>query len=113
MHDDDFYFWHSPNHAEDAAQTRKLGGMRPKREGTYRAPTTSRASPPSPTSSVCSKSPSWTLSASTTRIARVRALIAASLAAAELLEVGEMEERLTAMEAAIGPRVVDRSGRKR
>ena len=38
-------------------------------------------------------------------IARVRALIAASLGAAKLLEVGEMEERLTAIETTLRGRI--------
>jgi hypothetical protein len=39
-------------------------------------------------------------------VPRVRALLSAAMAAAKLLEVGEMEERLEAIEAAIGPRAL-------
>jgi len=39
-------------------------------------------------------------------VARGRLLLAAVLAGARLLEVGEMEERLVAVEAALGPRIV-------
>jgi len=44
--------------------------------------------------------------------ARGRLLIAAVLAGAKLLEVGELAERLTNVEAALGPRLVAR-GRRR
>jgi hypothetical protein len=40
-----------------------------------------------------------------TSVAKVRALIAVGLAAVKLLEVGEYEERLRALEAALGPRL--------
>ena len=33
------------------------------------------------------------------------------MAAAKLIEVGEMEERIEAVEAALGPRVIKRGGR--
>ena len=39
-------------------------------------------------------------------VQRNRTLIAAVLAATKLIEVGEMEERIQAVEAALGPRVV-------
>jgi Mg2+/Co2+ transporter CorC len=46
-------------------------------------------------------------------VARNRTLIAGTLAAAKLLEVGEQEERLAAIEAALGPRVVRPESRRR
>jgi len=39
-------------------------------------------------------------------VSRDRAIISGVLAAVKLVEVGEMEERLAAVEAALGPRVV-------
>jgi hypothetical protein len=44
-------------------------------------------------------------------VARSRTLISGALAAAKLLEVGEQEERLQALEAALGPRVVKKGRR--
>ena len=44
-------------------------------------------------------------------VARSRVLISGVLAGAKLLEVGEMEERMAAVEAALGPRVV--AGKRR
>jgi len=32
MHDDEFCFWHSPKTAEDAAEARRLGGLRRRKE---------------------------------------------------------------------------------
>jgi hypothetical protein len=46
-------------------------------------------------------------------VARNRTVIAGVLAAAKLLEVGEQEERLAAIEAALGPRVVRPESRRR
>jgi len=43
-------------------------------------------------------------------VQRNRTLIAAVMAAAKLIEVGEMEERIEAVEAALGPRVIKRGG---
>jgi hypothetical protein len=44
-------------------------------------------------------------------VARSRTLISGALAAAKLLEVGEQEERLAAVESALGPRVVKKGRR--
>ena len=46
-------------------------------------------------------------------VARGRLLLAAILAGAKLLEVGEHEERLEAIEAALGPRIVKPEPRRR
>jgi hypothetical protein len=46
-------------------------------------------------------------------VARNRALFAGALAATKLLEVGEQEERLAAIEAALGPRVLRPESRRR
>ncbi len=47
-------------------------------------------------------------------VQRNRALIAAVLAAAKVIEVGEMEDRLQAVEAALGPRIArPTEGRRR
>jgi hypothetical protein len=44
-------------------------------------------------------------------VARSRVIISGVLAAAKLLEVGEQEERLQAIEAALGPRLIKRGAR--
>ncbi len=46
-------------------------------------------------------------------VARCRVLIAAGLAATRLLEVGELQERLEALEGAVIPRLRPVPGRKR
>ena len=43
-------------------------------------------------------------------IARLRVLISTAAAATNLLKVGEFEERLTALEAAVGHREADAAG---
>jgi hypothetical protein len=42
-------------------------------------------------------------------VAKVRAIVAVAQTGAKLLEVGEMEERLAAIESTLGPRVVTNS----
>jgi hypothetical protein len=44
------------------------------------------------------------------RIARLRVLISTAAAATNLLKVGEFEERVTALEAAVGHREADAAG---
>ena len=46
-------------------------------------------------------------------VARGRLLLAATQTAAKLLEVGELEQRLEEVEAIMGPRLVERKGRRR
>ena len=44
-------------------------------------------------------------------VARSRVIVSGVQVGARLLEVGEMEERLASVEAALGPRVVERKRR--
>ncbi len=98
-----YCFSHDPERAEEAAEARRLGGLRRRREGTI---------------AVAYDLPGLDTVAGIRRlldivvtdgvglengIARLRVLIAAATAATNLLKVGELEERLTALEAAIGP----------
>jgi len=107
-----FCFWHHPDYADEADQARKLGGTRRRRESTLQGAyelegLAHGAGHPPPAGDRRPGRPRL----GENSIARVRALISASLAAARLLEVGEMEERLAAVEAALGPRIVKPRGR--
>ena len=101
MRDEPFCFWHAPERAEDAAEARRLGGLRRRREKTV-----SSAYEFAGLGTI--ESIRRILEIATidalgldNSIARARVLIAAALAAAKLLEVGELEERLGQLEAAV------------
>ena len=96
-----YCFAHDPERAQEAAEARRLGGLRRRKEGTI---------------AVAYDLPGLDSVAGIRRlldvvvtdgiglengIARLRVLIAASAAATNLLKVGEFEERLAALESAI------------
>jgi hypothetical protein len=112
-HDGDFCFWHSPEHAEEAAAARKLGGQRRRRESTLAG-----AYEVGPLDNVGGIRRVLeivifdALGMETGSVARGRLLIAGTQALTKLLEVGELEERLAAVEAALKPRLVKTGGRR-
>lgn len=94
-----YCFAHDPDRAEEAAEARKLGGLRRRKEGTI---------------AVAYDLPGLETVEGVRRlvqivvtdamgldngIARLRVLLAAALAAAKLLETGDLEERLASLEA--------------
>ncbi len=109
-----FCFWHHPDYAEEAAKARQLGGLRRKREkalqGAYEVDGLETVEQIRRVVEIAVLD-GLGLDNS---VARCRVLIAGALAAAKLLEVGELEERLEAIEGALGPRVLPKqSGRGR
>jgi hypothetical protein len=97
-----FCFSHDPERAEEAADARRLGGLRRRKEGTI---------------AVAYDLPGLDSVAGIRRlldivvtdgvglengIARLRVLISTAAAATSLLKVGEFEERLTALESVVG-----------
>jgi hypothetical protein len=110
LHDRPFCFSHDPERAEEAAEARRLGGLRRRKEGTI---------------AVAYDLPGLDSVAGIRRlldivvtdgvglengIARLRVLISTAAAATNLLRVGEFEERLTALEAAVGHPEADAAG---
>lgn len=106
--DQPYCFSHDPERAQDAAEARRLGGLRRRKEGTV---------------AVAYDLPGLDSVAGIRRlldivvtdglgldngIARLRILISTAATAMNLLTVGELEERIAALEAAIGHR--DQSG---
>ena len=112
LRDEAFCFWHHPDHTEEAAQARKLGGLRRKREGTLQGAYEFDGLGSIPDITRLLEIAVLDALGLDSSIARVRALIAAALAGTKLLEVGEQEERLAAIESALGPRVIPRGGRR-
>jgi hypothetical protein len=111
LRESDFCFWHDPEHAEEADQARKLGGQRRRREkiteGAYDLQGLDTIEGIRRYLEVAMSD----LMGLENSVARSRTLISGALAAAKLLEVGEMEERMQAVETALGPRVVKRGSR--
>ncbi len=104
LRDRPYCFAHDPERAEEAAEARRLGGLRRRTEGTI---------------AVAYDLPGLNSVAGIRRlldivvtdglgldnsIARLRALTSVAGTAISLLKVGELEERLAALEAAVGHR---------
>ena len=101
QHDRPYCFSHDPERAADAAEARRLGGLRRRKEGTI---------------AVAYDLPGLDTVAGIRRlldivvtdgvgldngIPRLRVLISTAVAATNLLKVGELEERLAALESAV------------
>jgi hypothetical protein len=101
LHDRPYCFSHDPERAAEAAEARRLGGLRRKKEGTI---------------AIAFDLPGLDTVAGIRRvleivvadsvgqehgIARGRVLISAATAATNLLKVGELEDRLAHVEAAV------------
>src|SRR6476646_7543116 len=107
LRDRPYCFSHDPERAEEAAEARRLGGLRRRKEGTI---------------AVAYDLPGLDTVAGIRRlldivvtdgvglengIARLRVLISTATAATALLKVGEFEDRLASLEAAIKQRGSD------
>lgn len=112
MRDSDHCFLHSPEHVEEAAAARKLGGQRRRREstlaGAYEVGSLDSVGGIRRVLEIVT----FDGLGMEISVARGRLLIAATQALTKLLEVGELEERLTAVEAALKPRLVKTGGRR-
>lgn len=111
--DGEFCFWHSPDHAEEVAEAGRLGGLRRRREKTVAAAydlegleTVHQIRRPLEIAVLD------TLGLENS-IARSRTLAYLSQMALKVLEVGDFQERLQALEAALGPRLQRTAGGKR
>jgi hypothetical protein len=110
--DGDFCFWHDPEHESDATEARRLGGLRRKREGALQGAYQLEGLDSIAGIRRYLDVALIDLLGLENSIARNRGLISGVLAAAKLLEVGEMEERLLAVEAALGPRLTASRNRR-
>ena len=103
--DESYCFWHHPDHQEEATEARRLGGLRRRREKTLEgAYDVAGLDTVAGIRRVLEIAVLDALGLENS-IARTRALVSVTLAAARLLEVGELEDRLQAVEAALGPRL--------
>lgn len=101
MRDEAFCFWHSPAHAEEADEARRLGGLRRRRERTVAgAFEFAGLSTVSDIRRLLEVAVIDSLSLENS-VARSRTLAYLAQTALRCLEVGELEERLASLEAAL------------
>jgi len=112
MHDSALCFWHSPEHAEEAAKARSLGGQRRRRESTLAGAYDLDSLDTVQSIRRVLEIVAFDALGMDNSVARGRLLIAAAQAATKLLEVGELEQRLSDVESALKPRLVKTGGRR-
>ena len=99
--DSRFCWMHDPANAEAAAEARRLGGVRRKREGTGAGAYEIDGLTSVPQLRRLLEVAAFDILGLENSIARVRAIVAIVLAGAKLLETGELEERVKILEAAV------------
>jgi hypothetical protein len=104
MHDSDYCFWHDPEHAEEAKEARRLGGLRKRKERAVAAAFDLECLDSVAGLRRLLEIASVDLVTLDNGVQRNRAIIGAVGAGAKLLLVGDFEERLEALERAIKPR---------
>jgi hypothetical protein len=111
LQDSDFCLFHSPEHAKETAEARRLGGLRRRREKTVSgAYDFEGLGDVGQVRRLLEIAVLDTLSLENS-VARSRTLAYLAQVALKTLEVGEFEARLEALEATMGPRL--RRGRRR
>ena len=103
-----YCLFHSPDHAEDAAEARRLGGLRRRREKTVSGAYDFAGLDSVDAIRRILEIATIDALGLDNSIARSRLLISAAMAAAKLLELGELEDRVDRLEAAIRSRPTDR-----
>ena len=112
LRDQAFCFWHHPDNAEAADQARKLGGQRRRREGTLLgAYDFEGLATVAELRRLLEIATLDTLSLENS-VARNRTLMTGVQTAAKLLEVGELEDRVASLEAALSSRAVTPTRRR-
>ena len=111
MRESDFCVFHDPDHAEVVQQARSAGGQRRKREATLATAYDFQGLTSIEEIRRLIEVAAFDALGLDNNINRVRALGYLAQVASTLLEKGEMDERLQAIEAALGPRLVKKSRR--
>ncbi|MGE0227608.1 MAG: hypothetical protein AB7I38_02635 [Dehalococcoidia bacterium] len=96
-----YCFWHDPGHATEAAEARRLGGLRRRRESTLAGAFDFDGLGSTQELRRLLEVAAYDLLGLENSIARARALTSIVQVGARLLETGELEERLAALEAAV------------
>ena len=113
LREGDFCFWHSPDHAQEAAEARRLGGLRRRKEKV-----TSGAYDFEGLGSVEQVRRLLEIAALDAlglenSIARSRTLAYLAQVSVKLLEVGELEDRVRALESVLHPRLDERAAQEK
>lgn len=101
LRDADFCFWHDPEHKAEAAEARRLGGLRRKRESTLQGAYELEGLGSVDEIRRVLEIAVLDVLGLDNSVARVRALVAVAQAASRLLEVGEVQARLDAVESVL------------
>ena len=109
LRDNDFCVFHDPEHAEVVQEARRAGGQRRKKEAAVATAYDFEGLTSIEDIRRLVEVAAVDALSLDNNLGRVRALGYLAQVATTLLEKGETEERLTAVEAALGPRVVNQS----
>jgi len=111
LQDSDFCLFHSPDHAKETAEARRLGGLRRRKEKTVAGAYDLEGLDDIPKIRRLLEIAVFDTLALENSVARSRTLAYLAQIALKALEVGEFETRLEALEATMGPQL--RTGRRR
>lgn len=112
LQDGDFCLFHSPDHAQEMAEARRLGGLRRRKEKTVAGAYDIEGLDDVPKIRRLLEIAVMDTLSLENSIARSRTLAYLAQIALKTLEVGELEERLTRLEKAVGPRLQAVGGRR-
>jgi hypothetical protein len=112
LRDSSFCFWHSPDHAKQAAEARRLGGRRRKREGTLSGAYDFDGLDSVPKVRWLLEIAALDTLSLENSVARSRTLAYLAQVALKALEVGELAERIDALERLVAPRL-EKAGKRR
>ena len=106
LRDEPYCFWHSPDHQEEATEARRLGGQRRRRERVVSGVYDFEGLDSVPKIRRLVEIAALDTLGLENSVNRARTLVSLATVAARLLEVGELETRVDALEAATGPRLL-------
>jgi hypothetical protein len=112
LHGSDFCVFHDPSFAETLQEARRAGGQRRRREGTLAAGYDVQGLDSMTALYRLLEIITFDALALENSVARGRLMLGVVTAGAKLLEVGDQEERLASVEAALGPRLVKDTRRR-
>ena len=112
LRDSEFCFWHSPEHAEEAAEAQRLGGLRRRREKAVAGAYDFDGLDSVPKARRLLEIAALDSLALENSVARSRTLAYLAQVALKALEVGELAERIEALERLVAPRL-EKAGKRR
>jgi len=112
LRDSEFCFWHSPEHAEEAAEAQRLGGLRRRREKAVAGAYDFDGLDSVPKARRLLEIAALDSLALENSVARSRTLAYLAQVALKALEVGELAERIEALERLVAPRL-PKAGKRR